>query len=550
MHEVRLDPDPGIVREGAAISSLSKCSRRDTPSFRDQLATARSPKMGRKLPLQKPSDFVGLDLRNVSIHTQWMPSETTLNAENLARLGAVRLAKLLLELAEGDVATKRRLRMELASHSGGDVGAEIRKRLASIAKSRSFIDWRKVRELASDLDMQRTAIVTHVAPTKPADAFDLLWRMLEMAPKIYERCDDSNGTINAVISMALHDLGAISGQAQLEPSKLAERVFEGVCANEYGQFDGLIAMMAKELGKNGLGLLKARFEEFASKPLIKPNNAERRIIAYSSGGPMYEDDLQAGHHARLVKSALTDIADALGDVDGYIARFSDEDRTNPAVAARIAERLLGVDRAAEAMTVLTGAEAKSQNGGHWPDWLRVKIDVLDALGRTDEAQAERWAVFERTLSSDYLRAYLNRLPDFDDEEAESKALAQAQQYDNFHHALWFMLDWPALDLAAELVLARHDELDGNNYGLLTPAAEALEQHSPLAATLMLRAMIGYTLDRAKSTRYGHAARHLQTCEYLAKRIESFGDHGGHDAFVAGLRLRHGRKSGFWGPDSR
>ena len=479
-----------------------------------------------------------------------MPSATTLNAENLAGLGAERLAKLLLEFAEGDVAAKRQLRMELASHNGGDVGAEIRKRLASIAKSRSFIDWRKIRELASDLDMQRTAIVTHVAPTKPADAFDLLWRMLEMAPKIYERCDDSNGTISAVISMALDDLGAISGQAQLEPSKLAERVFEGVCANDYGQFDGLIAMMAKELGNHGLGLLKARFDESASKPPVKPDHSERRIVAYGSGGPMYEDDFQAGHHARLVKSALTDIADALGDVDGYIAQFSDVDRTNPAVAARIAERLLGVHRAEEAMAVLAKAQAKSQSGGHWPDWLRVKIDALDASGRTVEAQAERWAVFERTLSSDYLRAYLKRLPDFDDEEAESKALADAQQYANFHHALWFMLDWPALELAAELVLARHDELDGNNYGLLTPAAAVLEKHYPLAATLMLRAMIGYALDSAKSTRYGHAARHLQTCEYLAKRIESFGDHGGHDAFVAGLRLQHGRKAGFWGANSR
>jgi hypothetical protein len=479
-----------------------------------------------------------------------MPSDTTLNAENLAGLGAERLAKLLLELAEGDAAAKRRLRMELASRNGGDVGAEIRKRLTSIAKSRSFIDWRKIRELASDLDVQRTAIVAHVAPTKPAEAFDLLWRVLEIAPKIYERCDDSNGTIGAVISMALDDLCAISGQAELEPSKLAERVFEGVCANDYGQFDGLIAMMAPALGKHGLGLLKARFEEMEGNPLVQPDKAERRIIAYGSGGPMYENDFVASHNARLVKSALTDIADALGDVDGYIARFSDEDRTNPAVAARIAERLLGVDRAEEAMAALAGAEAKSQNGGHWPDWLRVKIDALDALGRTDEAQAERWAVFERTLSSEYLRAHLKRLPEFDDEEAESKALARAQQYANFHHALWFLLDWLALELAAELVLTRHDELDGNNYGLLTPAAEALEQNYPLAATLMLRAMISYALDKAKATRYGHAARHLQTCEYLAKRVESFGGHGGHDAFVAGLRLRHGRKSGFWGADSR
>lgn len=103
-----------------------------------------------------------------------MPSETTLNAKNLTGLGAERLADLLLELAEGDAAAKRRLRMELASRNGGDVGAEIRKWLASIAKSRSFIDWRKITEMAHDLDMQRTAVMAHIAPTKPADAFDLL----------------------------------------------------------------------------------------------------------------------------------------------------------------------------------------------------------------------------------------------------------------------------------------------------------------------------------------------------------------------------------------
>lgn len=488
---------------------------------------------------------IGLDLQDPRLHMPWMPSETILNAKNLAGLGAERLAELLLELAEGDAAAKRGLRMELASRNGGDVGAEIRKRLASIAKSRSFIDWRKIRELAYDLDMQRAAIMAHVAPTKPADAFDLLWRMLEMAPEIYERCDDSDGTIGTVISMALDDLGTVAGSAKLEPGKLAERVFEGVCANDYGQFDGLIALMARPLGQQGLGLLQSKFEERAANPPAKPDKDQRRIIAYGAGGPMYEDDFEATHHARTVKSALTDIADALGDVDGYIARFSGEELTNPAIAAGIAERLLGVQRAEEAMAVLTGAEAKSQTGGHWPDWLRVKIDVLDALGRMDEAQAERWSVFERTLSSEYLRSYLRRLPDFEDVDAENRALTYVQQYANFHHALWFLIDWPAHELAAELVLARHAEIDGNNYGLLTPAADSLEQNHPLAATLMLRAMIDYSLDKAKSKRYGHAARHMQSCEFLAKQINSFGDHVAHDAFVAGLRLRHGRKSGFW-----
>ena len=104
-----------------------------------------------------------------------MASDKTLNAKNLAALGAERLAELLLELATGDAAAKRRLRLELASRSGGgDVAPEIRKRLTSIAKARSFVDWRKIRQRAADLDMQRTAIMSHVAPTKPAEALSSL----------------------------------------------------------------------------------------------------------------------------------------------------------------------------------------------------------------------------------------------------------------------------------------------------------------------------------------------------------------------------------------
>lgn len=269
------------------------------------------------------------------------------------------------------------------------------------------------------------------------------------------------------------------------------------------------------------------------------------MIGISTHGPIYQDDYEVFHHARLVQSALTQIADALGDVDDYAARFSSEERSNPAIAARIAERYLAANRAEDAMASLTGAKTDSDKSGYWPDWRRVRIDVLDALGNLDEAQHERWAIFEESLSAENLRAFIKRLPDFDDEEAEVRALAYVGKYADFHQALAFLIDWPAHGLAAELVLARHGELDGNQYGLLTPAADALEQGEPLAATLLLRAMIDFSLDRARSTRYGHAARHLQTCGYLAERIGSFGKHLDHDSYVAQIKLRHGRKSGFW-----
>jgi len=474
-----------------------------------------------------------------------MPSEKTLNVKNLTALGAQRLADLLLEVTAGDAAAKRRLRLELASRGGGDVVAEIRKRLISIAKSKSFIDWRKIRTLARDLEVQREAIAAYVASANPGEAFDVLWRMLEMAPSIYERCDDSSGSIGTVIALVREDLAAVATQSGQGVSALADRVFTAVCANDYGQFDGLIGIMTPALGLEGLGRLKAKFEELGANRPEDASGRECQVIGMSMRGPIYAEDYDRGRHARLVRSALTEIADALGDVDGFASQYSDDERTNPAIAAALAERLLSADRAGEALAALEKASRAVHQGGHWPNWQRVQIDVLDGLGRSSEAQDERWLVFERGLDAGYLKAYLKRLPDFDDIEAEERALSLALHYPSFHQALSFLTDWPAHDRAAALILARCSELDGDHYGLLTPVADAIEQRHPLAATLVLRAMIDLSLDAAKAKRYGHAARHLQTCEYLARRIEDFAGHADHARYVADLRSRHGRKTGFW-----
>ena len=56
-------------------------------------------------------------------------------------------------------------------------------------------------------------------------------------------------------------------------------------------------------------------------------------------------------------------------------------------------------------------------------------------------------------------------------------------------------------------MARHDEIDGDHYEYLVPAAEVLSERHPVAATLVLRAMIDFTLTRSRSKRYRHAAGH-------------------------------------------
>jgi hypothetical protein len=475
--------------------------------------------------------------------------KTTLNAKNLKALGAERLAELLIEISVGNAAAKRRLRLELAgAQSPGEVAKEVRKRITAIARSRSFVDWQGVRALAHDLDTQRRAIIERVAEADPKEALDLLWRFMTLTAPIFERCDDGSGTIIGVLHQASSDIGDMAVKAKLDPTTLADRAFEALIANDYGQFDELISILAPALGQVGLEHLKARMIELSNRPVVKPAEKDRVKIGRVSSGPIYADEMAECSPVSTVRLALQEIADALGDVDAFIEEYEEATRRVPRIAAEIARRLLSAGRLEEAWQTIEATEHRRSGGSReWPDfgWQDVRIDVLEALGRSDDAQAARWQCFERSLSATHLRAYLKGLPDFDDIEAERKALNHAQSSPNFLQALCFLLSWPALDGAANLVLQRAGELDGDHYEILTPAADAFADKHPLAATLILRAMINFSLTNSRSSRYKHAARHLLDCLGLSSAVGDFEGFAPHHVYETRLRREHGKKSSFW-----
>lgn len=474
-----------------------------------------------------------------------MPSKKTLNESNLEALGTKRLAELLIEISAGNAAAKRLLRLELAGTEGpGAVAAEIRKRLTTIARSRSVSDWQNLKALVDDLETQRRAIADRVAKSDPGEGLELMWRFLELANSVFERCDDGSGTVSEIFHVACSDLGEIAEAAKIDPRDLADRAFQALTNNDYGQFDGLIAELTPALGREGLNHLKQRMIVLSEEPARKPQDKDRKVVAWGSDGPIYADQMARDYRVRTVQLALMEIADAEGDVDAFIAQHDLQSRKVPAVAAQIARRLLTAGRVKEAWQVIEAAESR-RSGSPDFEWEDARIDVLDALGRPDEAQTARLSCFERFLSAPHLRAYLKQLPDFDDLEAEEQALHHAEQYKSLLRALLFLVSWPALERAARIVVQRAAELDGNHYEILTPAADALAGKYPLAATLVLRAMIDFSLTRARSSRYRHAARHLMECASLASTIQDFGTLESHEAYVGRLRQEHPRKASFW-----
>lgn len=195
-----------------------------------------------------------------------MASNKTVTLDNLASLGAERLATILVELADSDAEIKRRLRLELAAEEGGDsIAAEIGKRLTALRSARSFVDWQKQRDFVRDLDLQRAMIVDRVATTRSDLALDLMWRFLDLAEPVINRVDDSNGSVGDVFRMACEELGTIAVRAKPDAAALADRVFAALLNNDYGVYDGLVPTVLPALGDAGVEQLQGRLRQMFAK---------------------------------------------------------------------------------------------------------------------------------------------------------------------------------------------------------------------------------------------------------------------------------------------
>ncbi|MEA5423929.1 DUF6880 family protein [Synechococcus sp. CCY9202] len=443
-----------------------------------------------------------------------MPAaRTTLNARNLEALGAARLAELLLELSQGNAAAKRRLRLALAEgRSAEEAAQEVRKRLRTIDQASTFLDAAKRRTLLTELEGHLATVTGSIRTEAPAIAHELHWQLLELSEGLFDRSHDGSGSLSGFFQRVLEALPATMVAARPAPEAAAERIAEALMeCNGYRQLDRLVGLLAEPLGREGLEALRGEFRARGTP--------ERSAVMLA-------------------------IADAMGDVDAFAGSFSAEDLRRPSVAAAVAERLLAAGRAEEALATLEGVD---EEGLQWLGAVvrRPRIEALEALGRRQEAQGERWQGFLEDLDAGLLREYLRRLDDFEDVQAEEEALDRALAHEDPAEALDFLLAWPDLRRAAELVLRQPHRWNGEAYGLYGPAAEQLEAGHPLAATVLLRAMVSFALEHSRPKRYPYAAQHLLRCAQLAQRIEHWHDLPTHQEFEDDLRVRFWRRIGFW-----
>jgi hypothetical protein len=396
------------------------------------------------------------------------------NLENLAGLGAERLAEILVTVAETRPDVKRRLRMELAAEQGADhLALEVDKRLASLETSKSKVSWRKRANFVADLDILRVLIAERLAALDAATARDRMWLFMDLSRRLNRRVKDRDGTLAEVFQRAAQDIGGLL--AERGDAQPADAMVEAISRDPAGWAAWLPAVLER---------------------------APAELTASVLARMQLRRDAGSGDLVRL-------LADAAGDIEAYRQSHSEAELKTPAGSAELARRLLLAGRVDEAGAALEAARMQPKDADIDFDWESAWIEWLDKSGQGETAQAARWASFERTLSAARAREFARRLPDFEDVEAESRAFEYAARHPDFARALGFLIDWPAIPEAAAMIQAR-----GSEIALGADTAEAwaarLQVRQPAAAEALLRKAAAAAFKR----------RDFKTCDRLTEAADA------------------------------
>jgi hypothetical protein len=464
-------------------------------------------------------------------------AKAKLDKDGLGSLGLDKLVTILLEEAAANKALKARLQAALAGASGAEeIARLIDKRLDTLARSKSLVPASKARELAVELLGIARNIASELGNADALAAFERLLRLLSIygsiAHRMYEdsvklrKSAQDTETLTAEFVTKLNEQQQLKAVPSLEKARGNDRHAGSV---------GLFVTVLCSLHPAAADAWKALIE-----PDLKAKATERFGLDKS------------GYAIALLQA----LADHRGNLDAYIAleKSKPEFRRD---SYDVARRLYEAQRFAEALewVRMTPKGMRTLNVGGMivgvgPDYqsgarILLEAEILDGMKQKSSAQAIRWQEFLKSFDAEILRRYVARLDDFAEFDELDKAFAVVRRSTEIYPALWFLVEWPKLDQASAHVLEHADKWDGRQYPVLAPAADALAEPFPVAATLLYRALINAILVPSNSAAYPHAARYYAALGALAPSLPAQLPFESHAAYIDKLKARHGRKYSFW-----
>jgi len=397
---------------------------------------------------------------------------------------------------------------------------DFRRWLASVARSKRSTWGRETSEFADEIGYRLAELGSKVGD--PETGVELVASFLETADSVYSRCDDSNGDLQDVYEGDGVDLFvdyASRWNGKGEVARIAERIFLGDTHGGIGQ--ALFGKAVEYLPRHEVRRMAERIEEAADRP-----GNEREIWRYCAG--------------------VETLARTLGEIGLFSRNRIRRSGKNPATAwVDIAEVCLAAGDAGRAVSWLMRVPGDDWEAGRRDGLL---LDAYRVLGDTPKRTEVAWRIFKRDRCKDT----------FDDLIAviggdEREAVLSATAAEIFADPCFlvtdavFLADMGRWDEVGEYLVLRTGQVDGKQYDLLLPLAEALAATGrPLAATVVYRALLESILRKARSKAYYYGARYLVTLGNLASEVPDWRGIESHEPWAEGLGRTHARKSAFWG----
>ncbi|MDH5298684.1 MAG: hypothetical protein OEV91_06655 [Desulfobulbaceae bacterium] len=440
----------------------------------------------------------------------------------LIALGPEKLTDALLAMADRSDEVEATVERLVATPQ--ETVKRFKAKLAGLQRSRRFIDWRKAGAFARELVGLLADLDEGIEDGKTG--VELVARFFECDRAVFERCDDSNGTLGEIFRYDASKLFARFAAACPDKQWLTKQLVTLLAENDYGARDRLLDAAGEFLPEKNLRELAETFWRLA----IEENDEYQRRSWY--GG-------------------VEEMAKHLGDAPLFEkARLAAWGEPGTAACLDIAEVYL---HTGDPQTALAWVKRDKMPGAFQADKReRLLQAIYSELGETEKVTEIAWKRFRASRSIAGLDELLTVIGQEQREAViagQANEIMAAKQFSSSDAE--FLLLSGLLDQAEEYLLQSVEQFNGDHYYSLLPLAEAMEKaERHLAASMLYRALLDSILRRAHTKTYPHGVRYLKKLDALAPAIGNWQRFGRHEIYKTELKLAHGRKSSFWGKYDR
>lgn len=438
--------------------------------------------------------------------------------QQLSQIDADTLADALLQLAEQHETADELVNRLLATPE--DNLRHAKSKIAGLKRSKRFVRWGESAALARKLEGVLSDI--KAATDDPETGAALVIKFLETDEAVIGRCDDSSGHVGDVYRFFARELFVEYAKRCEDKPKLAKQVTRLNQQDDYGLRFWLIDCAADHLPENVIRDMIDSLEHTAAKEPHERNQIHWQVQIESLARQI--NDAEIFERIRMRGKDTPTRADSIEIARIHLANGD----------ARAA--LAWMERDPDRHSTFKQDERD-----------QLLLQIHGELGQKDAQEETAWRIFRRYRSEKSLEKLLavigenRRTKVIEGELAiivgkETLSLADAA----------FLVEVGKVEEAENYLIKRRDQINGDFYDGVLSLAERMESvDSPLATTLLYRALLDSILRRAQTRTYGHGVRYLKKLENLATKVKDWKDIEDHGDFESRIQSDHSRKTSFW-----